>query len=49
MSDAKKAKAKLEAQKTANSLKATQQRLNGRDNKHTRDAGTTRRVWKQKD
>lgn len=42
------AKKKLEAQKKANSLQATQQRLAGRDTKKTRDGGTTRRVWKQK-
>lgn len=42
------AAAKLAAQKRANSLQATQEWLNGQDNKRTRDGGTTRRVWRQK-
>lgn len=41
----KRAAKKLAAQKKANSLQATSERLEGRDNKRTRDGGTTRRTW----
>ncbi len=44
-SDAAKAKAKLENQKQNNSLQRSEERTEGRDNRRTRDGGTTRRTW----
>lgn len=43
-SDAKGIK-KLANQKKNNSLERTDNRLRGKDGKHTRDGGTTRRTW----
>lgn len=51
MADPKKdAKAikKLQAQKKANSIERTDDRLRGKDGKHARDGGTNRRTWKDR-
>ena len=37
---------KLNVTKKANSVERTDNRLRGKDGKHTRDGGTTRRNWK---
>lgn len=36
---------KLANQKQNNSIERTDNRLRGKDGKHTRDGGTTRRTW----